>query len=290
MQEAREQGVSPRRMRARDLGTPFRGARVANSSAATHVQRSLAYRAVMPADQCFSHVTAAVIWGCPLPTGIDDGPVHVSSRVGASRVRMRGVAGHELSGKHVRVAQRDGVLVTDPVTTWLQLAGILDHRWLVAAGDHFVLDPIVQDLDDPRPYVGLDEFARRVGEFTGWHCRSARAALARVRPRAESPRETFLRLELVDAGLPEPLTNHPIFDSLGRQIAIGDLVYPDQKVLVEYDGEQHRTDSRQYWRDIERHDDLLAEQWTHIRIGKDSAPEAAVPRTRAALRAAGLRV
>lgn len=203
---------------------------------------------------------------------------------------MRGVVGHELSGAHVRVVRREGMLVTDPVTTWLQLAGVLDHRWLVAVGDHFILDPIVQVLDDPRPYVGVDEFARRVGEFAGRHGRFARAALERVRPRVESPRETFLRLELVDAGLPEPLTNHPIYDSFGRRIAIGDLVYPNEKVLVEYDGQQHRTDSRQYQRDIERHDDLLADRWTHIRIGKDSAPRVAVPRTRAALRAAGLEV
>jgi hypothetical protein len=275
-------------MLARDLVIPFRGMRLETSVPLTFLRRCEAYSRLMSPDHCFSHRTAARLWGCPLPdTPVDDEPLHVSSRAGAGRARMRGIVGHELSGDHVRIVRRAGFMVTDPTTTWLHMAGALGPRWLVAAGDHFVLEPIVAVAGDPRPYVELEEFDRQVRAYPGRHCRRARAALERVRPRVESPRETFLRLDLVDAGLPEPLTNHPIVDSNGREIAIGDLVYLAEKVLVEYDGEHHRTDSRQYRRDIERHDDLLADRWTHIRLGKDSPPHSAVARTRAALRAAG---
>jgi hypothetical protein len=273
-------------MRAGDLATAFRGVRVEKSSSPTFLARCEAYGRLIDDRHCLSHVTAALLWGCPLPAGMLDGPLHVSGLAGTVRPRMRGVVGHELSGSHVRLVRRHGLPVTDPVTTWLQLSGLLGPRWLVAVGDHFVLDPIVADADDPRPYCDPAEFAQRASAFTGRNCRRARQALERVRPGVESPRETFLRLELVEAGLPEPVTAHPIFDSSGRRIAIADLAYPEQKVLVEYDGDHHRTDSRQFRRDIERHDDLLAERWTHIRVGKDSPPRAAVERTRMALRAA----
>lgn len=272
-------------MAAADLVAPFHGVRIEARIELDLLERCRAYASVMPDDQCFSHQTAARLWNCPLPRSASGGQIlHVSSRGGAGRARRQGVVGHELSGEHVRVTERLGLRVTDPVTTWLQLAGVLGPRWLVAAGDHFVLDPIVADRSDARPYVTLDELGRRVQLFSGRHCRRARDAVERVRSGVESPRETFLRLELIDSGLAEPLTNVPICDASGRQIAIGDLVYPAERVLVEYDGEQHRTDSKQYRRDIDRHDDLLAAGWTHIRISKESPPAAAVQRTRAALR------
>lgn len=42
------------------------------------------------------------------------------------------------------------------------------------------------------------------------------------------------------AGLPEPALNAPIFDVDGSLVAIGDLVWWEQKVVVEYEGDQHR--------------------------------------------------
>ncbi|WP_440708752.1 hypothetical protein [Herbiconiux sp. YIM B11900] len=288
--QGEEAGLSRKRMLAADLRMPFRGTRIARDAQCDLSTLCLAYALVMPPEQCFSHATAAAIWGIPLPREIElDERVHVSTLDGGCRPRMRGVVGHELTSEHARVVVRHGLAVTDPVTTWLQLAGTLGPRWMVAAGDHLVLDPIVADPEDPRPYVDLEELRMRVLAFSGRNCLRAREAVVRVRRAVESPRETFLRLELVDSGLPEPETNARIYDRSGSQIAIGDLVYREQRVVVEYDGEQHRTDSKQYRRDIRRHDDLLAEHWTHIRLGKHSPPAEAVARTRAALHAASLR-
>ncbi len=276
-------------MRATDLVTPFRGVRVERSAPADLVARCRALATVMTVDQCFSHRTAALLWGCPVPTDrAADRVMHMSSRRGAGRSRLTGVVGHELSGRHVRVVERHGLPLTDPVTTWLQLAAVLGPRWLIAVGDHLVLDPIVADPADPRPYVSLDELSERARAFTGRHCRRIRQAAEHVREHVESPRETFLRLELVASGLPEPECNVDILDAHGHRIAIGDLVYAAHRVVVEYDGEQHRQDSKRYRKDIDRHDRLLAAGWTHIRISKDSPPAAAVARTRAALRSASV--
>ena len=93
----------------------------------------------------------------------------------------------------------------------------------------------------------------------------------------------MLRLALIRAGLPEPKVNAPIVDARGREIAIGDLVYPAQKVLVEYDGEQHRTDDRQYARDVVRLNNLAAEGWLAIRVDRHMTFDEACARTHRAL-------
>ncbi|MEO6943359.1 MAG: hypothetical protein ABI053_01450 [Lacisediminihabitans sp.] len=61
-----------------------------------------------------------------------------------------------------------------------------------------------------------------------------RAALPLVRLRVRSPRETLLRLLLLDAGLPEPEINFWVYDTRGEFLAECDLVYPEHKVALEY--------------------------------------------------------
>ncbi|WP_353828525.1 DUF559 domain-containing protein [Agromyces sp. SYSU T0242] len=120
--------------------------------------------------------------------------------------------------------------------------------------------------------------------------RADRARARGDRRRADSPAETGIRLDLVDAGLPEPHVNLPIHDATGSQIAIGDLVYARWCVLVEYDGEHHRTDRSQYARDVDRLDDLAHAGWRVIRFNATHVGQRRVERiarVRAALLAAG---
>ncbi|HEV7566827.1 MAG TPA: hypothetical protein VGO31_12805 [Microbacteriaceae bacterium] len=88
---------------------------------------------------------------------------------------------------------------------------------------------------------------------------------------------------MIRAGLPEPQTNVSIRNAHGVQIAIGDLVFPAHKVLLEYDGEQHRVHDGQYARDVVRLNDLAADEWIVIRVDKHMSDSDAVTRTRAAL-------
>jgi hypothetical protein len=74
-------------------------------------------------------------------------------------------------------------------------------------------------------------------------------ALPLVDGGAASPRESWLRLVYIDAGLPPPTTQIPIFDVDGTLLRTVDMGWEEYKVLSEYDGDQHQTDRPQYVKD-----------------------------------------
>lgn len=87
-----------------------------------------------------------------------------------------------------------------------------------------------------------------------------------MRARVDSVRESDVRWIIFSAGLPLPDPNPPIRDAYGVQIAKGDLVYDEFKVLVEHDGWQHERDAGQRQRDHLRRERLEAEGWLVIVI------------------------
>jgi very-short-patch-repair endonuclease len=52
--------------------------------------------------------------------------------------------------------------------------------------------------------------------------------------------ETILRWLLIQSGLPHPLVQTKLRDSAGRTIARADLYYPESRLVLEYDGGNHR--------------------------------------------------
>ncbi|PTL72961.1 hypothetical protein C1I63_08940 [Rathayibacter caricis DSM 15933] len=121
--------------------------------------------------------------------------------------------------------------------------------------------------------------------------RALRTALSRASDAAASRPETGLRLMIVEAGLPEPELNVPIRVG-SKLLTVGDLVFARWKVLVEYDGEQHRTSDAQFARDRER---LLALQlagWIIVPIRAEGLRQGSartIAEIRAALHAHGWR-
>ncbi|NQX34211.1 endonuclease domain-containing protein [Herbiconiux sp. VKM Ac-2851] len=291
VQEAVDFGVTLGRLRGADLNRPFCGVRDMLGETGDLVARCSAYATRMRGDQVFSHTTAARLWDVPLPPWIEDEPVvHVSTIGGGTRPRLPGIVGHRLVAS-TRCAVRRGLRVTDAGATWLQLAEVLRDDDLVIAADHFIRIPRHPDPGDPRPHIEAEQLAMRAGRHRGRGRRSALRAVERMREGSDSPRETRLRLALIAAGLPEPRLNLRI-EAGGRFIGFGDLVYPEWKVVVEYDGEQHRLDSDQYRRDVARHEALLEAGWVHIRESRTtpfSGPDSAVSRTRRALALRGWR-
>jgi len=119
------------------------------------------------------------------------------------------------------------------------------------------------------PRATMTELTEAVAGYRGKRgYRRLIAALVLIRPGTDSARETYLRLAIVDAGLPEPEVNIVIWSADGRRLARGDLVYLTYKVLVEYDGGQHRDDERQFHIDIDRLDGVMEEGWRVIRVNK----------------------
>ncbi|MDI3331942.1 MAG: hypothetical protein QJR09_14600, partial [Micrococcus sp.] len=116
--------------------------------------------------------------------------------------------------------------------------------------------------------------------------RIARLAAERARVGSDSPKETELRLALVDAGLPEPAVNQWILDPFtGERIHRGDLTYEEYRLSLEYEG-RHHSDPEQVARDIDRQERLEAAEWKEIRLSGRHARNGwrrAIEKTRSAL-------
>lgn len=113
--------------------------------------------------------------------------------------------------------------------------------------------------------------------------RRLEAALDLVDAGAQSPRESYLRLLLVDAGLPQPQTQIPVLGLDGLPVAYLDLGWPASMVAVEYDGDQHRSYRQQYVKDIRRMEMLEQLGWIVVRVVAEDPPAAIIRRVRAAL-------
>lgn len=113
--------------------------------------------------------------------------------------------------------------------------------------------------------------------------RQLETVLGLVDPGAQSPRESFLRLLLVDAGIPRPRSQVPVLGVDGVPIAYLDLGWEDYMVGVEYDGDHHRVDRWQYIKDIRRLELLERMGWLIIRVVAEDRPADIVRRVRRAL-------
>ena len=199
---------------------------------ATTRERAALFALALPGDCAFSHVTAAQLWGLPLPRALgEQEELDVIRPSGRGRVERLGCIGHRGAERRAIVAL-NGVRVTGPADTWVDLGEVmgrgLDVIDLVVAGD---------DVANRRTAVPLaDVLANRVRP------RNARAlteALSLVRPGVRSAMETRARLMFARAGFPEPEVNVAIHARDGGWIAEGDLVWRRQRLVGEYQGQVH---------------------------------------------------
>jgi hypothetical protein len=118
--------------------------------------------------------------------------------------------------------------------------------------------------------------------------RQLREVLPLVDGGAASPQETRLRLLFIDAGLPRPTTQIPIVD--GRKLVrVLDMGWEDFMVAAEYDGDQHRTNRKQYVKDIRALPKVERLGWIVIRIIREDRDEDVIERARTALEGRGWR-
>lgn len=259
--DARERGVGRGRLRGSDLDHPYHGVYVPSALSADDVMARC--ERLLPAlapQHWFSHRTAARIWGVPLEPEYTPGEgLHVISIASRAALRHDGTIGwvtaDDALGREVF-----GILpVVSPAEVWCQLAArsavvthqIIAHEWLVAAGDYLVSgkrrpdgrrDPALCTIDDLQ--AAIDRRGRRRGTAI------LRSALRDVRRPVDSPYETRLRLGLVAAGLPEPRLQVPVDTAEG--VLHADLGYPEVKVLIEYQGDEHRTSRKRWLSDLTR--------------------------------------
>jgi hypothetical protein len=119
--------------------------------------------------------------------------------------------------------------------------------------------------------------------------KALRTALPLVDGGAASPQETRLRLLYIDAGLPRPTTQIPIVEDQGRLVRMADMGWQQFMVVSEYDGDQHRTDRRQYTKDIRSLRKARSLGWIVDQVVKEDRPADIVERARTALVSRGWR-
>ena len=185
--------------------------------------------------------------------------------------------------------------------------GVLTRRETLCAGETQLCDGLAVTTPERTAFdvgrrgairsavVRLDALARATGFKVDDVLRVAMAhphtpglrrletALDLVDPGSQSPRESYLRLLLIDSGLPRPQTQIPVLGVDGLPAAYLDLGWPESMVGVEYNGDQHRTERRQYVKDIQRLEMLEQLGWIIVRVVAHDRPEGIVRRVRAAL-------
>ena len=258
---ARGAGVTARRLRASDLNSHFSGSRALPRSPSAGdefarqrqllLQRCREYASVAPADFCFSHVTAAALYGIPLPPRIRvDQLIDVSVPAVSAQPRRHGVRGHRLDAWHVRLVDRMPLLTA--AVAWTQLSPLLTLDELVIAGDFLVRRK--------RPLCTLLQLRAAVSAPTRG-AQQARTALLDVRSGTDSPPETETRLVLVRHGLPEPLVGYAVFHE-GYFVGTPDLAYVQEKIAIEYQGSGHWLDHEVFEDDIIRRELFERAGWT----------------------------
>lgn len=262
-------GVSRGRTRAGDLIRVSRGILVPAGEALQGAAALAAYTEVNPLS-VLSHLSAARLWQIPLPSGpSNDWRIHLANPPSSGAPRRVNVVGHRLALAQNEISQLDGVRLTSAARTWLDLAACLTLNDLVGAGD-FLICSHEQDFPAPREAIcSVGELEYMVAKHPGLRgLRNARAALELIRVGADSPPETFMRLALVEAGLPEPELNVVVYDDSGVPGLWPDGAYRQYRISLQYDG-SHHNEPDQYTRDIRRLEITKSLGWEEIRLSRD---------------------
>lgn len=255
--QAAQAGVPRSRTRALDLTVPFRGVR-AKVEPRTHLELCRAYLPRLRDGQFFTHLSAAVLWGIPLSMAHEgEGPVHIGALPPAQPPRAAGVEGHLLPSD-VGVRGKGKMPLLSPAETWSYLGTVLSHVELVVAGDFLVRRK--------RPLATLVQLQQAASAKRRPGIPAVRLALADVREKTDSPKESELRLAIVAGGLPEPIVGHTITNDLGDFVATPDLAYVVERIAIEYEGAIHFTDPRVYADDIARYELMSDAGWLVIRV------------------------
>jgi hypothetical protein len=217
-------------------------------------------------------VAASALHGAPWVN-----PEHPVELVG---VKCRQQAG--LIPRNERVADDEitrisGLPVTSRLRTAFDLGRHLDRPEAVAR-----LDALMWNQD-----FSIDEVLSLADRHPRAHgLRQLRELLPLIDGGAASPRESRIRLLLLDAGFPRPETQIPVLEG-SYPVAFLDIGWPEYMVAVEYDGDHHRKDRRQYVKDIARLRMLEALGWIVIRVIAEDKAADVIARVKAALASRG---
>jgi hypothetical protein len=167
------------------------------------------------------------------------------------------------------IIARDEYFNVDDVIEFDDMAVATIQRTAFDVGRHLSRNQAVTHLDSLARATGLRAEhvlpladARRGARGV----KRLRSALDLMDGGAQSPKETWLRLVLIDAGFPRPSTQIPVLDGAGDPFAFLDMGWRDVMIAVEYDGKHHRDDPAQYAWDVKRLRRIQEAGWLHVKV------------------------
>ncbi len=222
----------------------LRGAYVAAQVLDTVDVRAAALRLLVPATAVVTDETAAWLHGVDVlpPSAVHAPPQLRVFSTGGSRIRRPEVASGTRQLSKEDLAEVQGVRVTTPLRTALDLGRGLRRFAALAALDGFV-----------RIGVPHDSIRLSVERFRGERgVVQLRWLVPLADGRAESPGESWLRLHWYDAGLARPELQFWVHDEHGVALYRLDIALPECRFAAEYDGKQFHSTEEQRRHDAER--------------------------------------
>ncbi len=263
-------GLSVGTLRHPSLAKPTRGLRLTDTLECVDAQAGATAK-VIEGEWAFSHVTAARLLRLPVPRRWTPGEaVHVMVLTEGCRPRRPGVVGHRgLESRSVTYAGRWPVV--DPVQTWADLATLGRRFGRLSIDDLVVVADAILATRPAQRELAAEVKARKGARGI----RALREAVTLARSGSASAMESRARLAFIRADLPEPELNQDVYDEAGEWLGRADLLWREQRVIVEYEGDQHRTDRWQWQSDIVRVRRLEAAGWRVIRMSAEDLTDPA---------------
>ncbi|SMX77810.1 Protein of unknown function (DUF559) [Brevibacterium antiquum] len=207
------------------------------------------------------NLTAARLYGLPLPAHLNERSVHVVTPALNASMTRPGVALHRY--KELRTSSFFDLPLISVPQLFVELAPILNVAELTTLGEAAIGPWHGEAL------TSLSSLRREVTDRDRIHDRkTTESALEMMREGVDSPRETWLRLWLINHGFPEPVIHPAIRCSVVPGVLHPDLGYPEKKVAIEYEGDHHRSSDAQFAADNRRLEALNAAGWTVLRVSK----------------------
>ncbi len=279
--EARAAGVSSRRLAGPDIERVVRGVyrRIdfgAGDASDLHpaerwrqlqFTKACAVLRALSHGQYFSHATAAVILGLPVPHRADN---DIDAACSADRwvSRAPGVRSHRLAPGLVRVGIARGLPTASPADVWAMLGDELSLPDLVALGDAVIRRPRIPGTQrlERAPLATLADLEAVITAMRRRGNAALRQALPLLVTGSASAPESHLRLKLHEWGLPQPELDVDVYNAAGRLLGASELAYPQYKIALEYEGSHHRVHAAQWNRDIDKYHAYESAGWRAIRI------------------------
>jgi len=176
---------------------------------------------------------------------------------------------------------KNGLAVTSPSRTLVDLAGTVDEAALQRAVEHAFRRKIASMSSLWRALASVPAQGRA---GTGALKRLLQAGM--LRPELQSELERQVLQLFRDYGLPEPKCQYTVREK-GGSLGDVDFAWPRERVLVEAEGFQFHSGRRAWERDIARYNRLQVHGWTPLRVTQgdlDDGGEEFVGTVRRALR------